>query len=174
MNINKDAVDLLPCAKCGGEAELHAFTSDGGPYYIYCAGCALTTPNTHDRDEQINAWNRRALTTERTDDAVVELINQLRSIAPRRADGRAPPIAALNMDELCLWELNELMNKAADALAAMPTEQTNKVDEAVEVLKPFADGNLDVSESAVILGYPEARAALDRARAFLAKLGSTP
>jgi hypothetical protein len=153
-NINKDAVERM----CARLRALHIMDEVG-------------SDNPLGRDA---AAMLEALTTERTDDAVVELINQLRSIAPRRADGRAPPIAALNMDELCLWELNELMNKAADALAAMPTEQTNKVDEAVEALKPFADGNLDVSESAVILGYPEARAALDRARAFLAKLGSTP
>jgi hypothetical protein len=153
-NINKDAVERM----CARLRALHIMDEVG-------------SDNPLGRDA---AAMLEALTTERTDDAVVELINQLRSIAPRRADGRAPPIAALNMDELCLWELNELMNKAADALAAMPTEQTNKVDEAVEVLKPFADGNLDVSESAVILGYPKARAALDRARAFLAKLGSTP
>jgi hypothetical protein len=173
MNINKDAVDLLPCAKCGGEAELHAFTSDGGPYYIYCAGCALTTPNTHDRDEQINAWNRRALTTERTDDAVVE---------PFAYAYRYPSFPPAGSTVIRFGTNGREINgsKPIEAIPlytappAMPTEQTNKVDEAVEALKPFADGNLDVSESAVILGYPEARAALDRARAFLAKLGSTP
>ena len=45
-----------------------------------------------------------------------ELAAKLRQIAPRRKEGQAPPIGAFNMDGLCLWELNELINQAADML----------------------------------------------------------
>src|SRR5688572_18073685 len=47
------------------------------------------------------------------------LIEWLRTVAPKRKEGRAPPLVAINMDGLCFWELNAKINEAADALETM-------------------------------------------------------
>jgi hypothetical protein len=44
------------------------------------------------------------------------------------------------------------------------------LEEMRRVIEPFARGSIDISATAVIVGYPETRAALDAARSFLSKL----
>ena len=91
----------------------------------------------------------------------VKLAAKLRQIAPRRKEGQAPPIGAFNMDGLCLWELNELINQAADMLDTRKSddgwrtmesapkdgsEVLGYIDEAYAVVK-FGCGRWTLTES---------------------------
>jgi hypothetical protein len=51
-----------------------------------------------------------------------------------------------------------------------PVDRDGLLEEMRRVIEPFARGSIDISGTAVIVGYPETRAALDTARAFLSKL----
>lgn len=58
--------ELKPCPFCGGEARLRAFRTYiqskhrmGEKYYIECCECGLNAPNFINKEEAIEAWNRR-------------------------------------------------------------------------------------------------------------------
>lgn len=45
---------------------------------------------------------------------------RLRAIAPKRHEGQSPPVGALTLPtEMTLWDLNALINEAADAAERM-------------------------------------------------------
>jgi hypothetical protein len=59
------------------------------------------------------------------------------------------------------------MQMVQDNLEAELASSQAEIERLRAALKPFAEGSIDVSGSAVILGYPETSAALDAARAAL-------
>ena len=52
---------LKPCPFCGGEAKLKIIPKYYGDiYWVKCEECNAETPSDFEKDEAIEAWNRRA------------------------------------------------------------------------------------------------------------------
>ena len=74
----------------------------------------------------------------------------------------------VNRLEKAAWDAN--VEHALVALRAERDALRRQVERLRDIVQEFADGSIDVSHTAVILGYPETESALERARAAL----STP
>lgn len=92
--------------------------------------------------------------------------------------GEAEPVAwRYRPDDRAVWQYSEgrqpnhisgwISEPLYSAPPAPPSDLVAEVERLRAALTPFANGFIDVSGSAVILGYPNAKAAIDDARAAL-------
>ncbi|QAZ46797.1 Lar family restriction alleviation protein [Mesorhizobium sp. Pch-S] len=139
-------VALAPCPFCGG-TKLHTHN-----HFVHCDECFADGPEFDHRDgadcrtQAIAAWNRRAAPALPQD--VAALVERLRAY-PRDRNG--------NFDILSYTLTGE-------EAASLILSQSSTIASAREVIDQIAEGSIDVSATAIIVGWPTARTVLDAAR----------
>jgi Lar family restriction alleviation protein len=88
-----DAVKLLPCPFCGGEAEFQRRGTGRVSCVVDCTECGASHSSSDEGDRSGTSWNRRAAEAER--DAALPKVALAEAVLSWRAD-------ALSTDELRL------------------------------------------------------------------------
>lgn len=140
-------VALLPCPHCGSD-NLRVFDNTvscmgcdaNGPDLGHCVGAACRT-------EAVAAWNRRAAPALPQD--VAGIVRDLHERAEWRAKNEGP-----------FTKENLVEHRAASLILS----QSAALASAREVIEQVAEGSIDASATAIIIGWPTARTVLDAAR----------